>query len=1209
MIIPKYKWSCPNCGGTISADRLEKGLPCEKCLPTIPEETDIKSIAKALMDNGKLKGYAWLYQLDVDYEDFEKFFEERTGYRLWSAQKGWARRLLLMESLEIVAPTGVGKTTLLSVYAAYASERRGWKVVYLVPTENLVKQTASRISDLSSAKVLAYYSGLSKKRKDEVIKKITNRDFDILVITTGFLQRRFELLKSLSPIELVIVDDVDSLLRQSRNVERVLELLGYDELVIRTALDLVLTKQKLFRSLALGLENKIDELQRKVSTLESNLRLKAPAPKGQLIIASATGRPKGIKHLIFRELLGFEIGGTTDYMRNVIDSFIISNNLLNTAVDIVKKLGRGGLIFVSQSLGKPSVKILIKKLNSVGIKAKPVLAGSRSTIEALLLSNKVDVLVGMASRYGVLVRGIDIPEAIKYAIFLGVPAKKVHLREALLHPKRLLRILLFLAENGCARAKEGSEMLSKLLEKVPEYMLVISILKGKLKAEGILKELSEVTKRYSDLAYQKMKELLDANKIVKIGSLIATREGSGYYIYLIDAPTYLQASGRTSRLLKGSMTLGLSVVIDTHEQKVKALQERLSWMTKSVFKPFSELNIKSIKNEMEISRKGYGRRVNVKTLLLIVESPTKAKTIAWFWGRPSRRKFGRITAYETSVYDEKENTIYLLTVVASRGHLYDLAVNEDNTRFGVEYQDGMYRPIYTTIKRCLKCGYQFTEETDRCPRCGSEAILDTKSVVEVLRKLAVEVDEVVIATDPDREGEKIGWDIALLLKPYNSNISRAKFHEVVPYAVLEAIRSRGPFNKRLIEAQIVRRIEDRWIGFSLSAHLKVTYNKRWLGAGRVQTPILGWIVERYRKWKDVRGYLVLTKLENGKGLKFFSMQRPAIEKDDQNMYVDVIKIEQWVDVAKPYPPFTTDSLLYEAQRSLGMPSWITMKVAQDLFETGLITYHRTDSTRVSSSGLAVARTYLEKKGLLNLYVGRTWSSEGAHEAIRPTRPLDVEELKKAIIEGTIKIPIKLTKLHYKLYDLIFRRFIASQMSESKALYYKVVFNFKSLKSEIERPVKILSKGFMNIYNPGIEPWLLNLKEGSKLKVTETKVLRASKVKLFTSGDVIKLMKENGIGRPSTYSKAIEANIRHGYIITSKKRGYLIPTAIGIEIYKYLSFNFNELISVNTTRKLEENLDRIERGEITSVEVLDELWETLEKRNLIRNYGISEGIVF
>ncbi len=1204
MIVPKYKWSCPNCGGTISADRLEKGLPCSNCLPNIPKDINIKNITKVLASRGKLKGYAWLYQLNIDYEDFERFFLEKTGYRLWSAQRGWARRLLMLESLEIVAPTGVGKTTLLSAYATYMAEKRKWNILYLVPTENLVKQTSERIKSMSSTEkiLISYRSSITKNKREEVLKRIENKNFKILVITTGFLQRHFEILKKISPFELIIVDDVDSLLRQSRNIERILMLMGYNKETIETALELVDTKQKLFRSLALGLESKTESLQKRVTELESKLRILAPAPQGQLVIASATGRPKGIRHLVFRELLGFEIGGTTDYMRNVIDSFIITDNVIKEAVNVVHKIGKGGIIFVSQSFGKSLAKILVKKLQDNGIKARTALAGSRKAVE-LLATGKVDVIVGVASRYGVIVRGLDLPEVIKYAIFVGVPSRKMQLEETLLHPKRLLRTLLYLKDRGIKWASEASKELSKKLEKVPESVLVISAIKGKLKAEGLLKDLAEITKKYSEMAILELKNILDIKKVIKIGTLVLVKENENYYSYIIDAPTYLQASGRTSRLLNGVMTLGLSIVIDKYIENINSLNEKLSWLTKSNFENFYDLHLNKVKKKLEESRKGSGRKVDVKTILLIVESPTKAKTIAWFWGRPSRRRFGRIVAYETSVFDEDENIIYLITTVASRGHIYDLAIDKDDSRFGVEYREGIYEPIYTTIKRCLKCGYQFTDESSHCPRCGSEAILDTKSIIDILRKLAFEVDEVVVATDPDREGEKIGWDIALTIKPYNPQVSRAKFHEVTPHAVLEAIRNRETFNKKIINAQIVRRIEDRWIGFSLSGHIKDLYKKIWLGAGRVQTPVLGWIINKFDEWKKNRGYLILVTLDNGKKLKFFTEEKIKLEEKDI-LSVKVIDVKNREEILKPLPPFTTDSLLFEAQKILGLPSWITMKLAQELFESGLITYHRTDSIRVSPAGISIAKIYLEKRGLEPLYEGRSWSEDGAHEAIRPTRPLDVEELNRAILEGSLKIPIKLSGFHLKLYDLIFRRFIASQMTQAKVITVSVAFELRGLINNIERPAKILEKGFTEIYDPGIQPWLYELRKGQKFKIESIKIIRASRTRLLTSGDVVRLMRENGIGRPSTYSKIIKSNIRHGYVIVSKKRGYLIPTKMGIEIYNHLTTNFPDIVSVETTRRLENDLDRIEKGKASPLEVLDKVWKYLEKMNLVSEYEIS-----
>ncbi len=268
-----------------------------------------------------------------------------------------------------------------------------------------------------------------------------------------------------------------------------------------------------------------------------------------------------------------------------------------------------------------------------------------------------------------------------------------------------------------------------------------------------------------------------------------------------------------------------------------------------------------------------------------------------------------------------------------------------------------------------------------------------------------------------------------------------------------------------------------------------------------------------------------------------------------------------------------------------------MKLAQDLFESGLITYHRTDSTRVSKAGMAIAAAYLEKKGLKHLYKPRPWGEGGAHEAIRPTRPIDVEEVERMLAQGLLRVPIKLKRAHLKLYKLIFERFIASQMKPSTAVRVSAELALEGLEEvseEIEGIVAFRGEGFHQVYKPRLLEWALGLVKGQRLTVTEVIVKRASKTVLYKSGDIVRLMKERGIGRPSTYAKAIEANKRHGYVIESKKRAYLIPTKTGITVYKYLARNFSEIVSEETSRRMEEELEKIERGERDPLEYLEEV---------------------
>ena len=188
-----------------------------------------------------------------------------------------------------------------------------------------------------------------------------------------------------------------------------------------------------------------------------------------------------------------------------------------------------------------------------------------------------------------------------------------------------------------------------------------------------------------------------------------------------------------------------------------------------------------------------------------------------------------------------------------------------------------------------------------------------------------------------------------------------------------------------------------------------------------------------------------------------------------------------------------------------------------------------------------------------------------------------------------------TRLHAKMYTLIFNRFMASMSRESRIRKARLLLrpNKDSMLHEIEVVVGVDSNGFTMFYGPRVEEWASGLAKGDKLKILEARLYRSSSVKLYTSGDVIKLMRDRGIGRPSTYSKAIEANMRHGYVVESRKRKYLVPTKLGTQVYSYLSSRFNALVSEETSRALEELLDMIERGEIDPYAALEAVKESIE----------------
>ena len=1203
---PTFRHLCPNCGKEITSVRLEKGLPCNQCLEVEIENNDPISIGEALRKRGKLYGYSWLYYLEKSYNEFKEYFEKTTSYYLSSAQKSWARRLLYPESFSIVAPTGVGKTTLLMAYTAFrAINGLDRKILYLTPTENLVAQTAERLKGFINDGIAFYYSSMPKNMKEDMLLKIEKGDYKVLIITPGYLTKKFNKLKEFSPFGLIVVDDVDSLLRNSKNIDRVLILLGFTEESVETAYKLVTKKMDFSIALSNKKEDKIKQLEQEISDLQMNLlNSNNEEIKGQLIIASATGRPKGIKHLIFRELLGFEIGGGTDYLRNVFDTYIISKDVLNEAIQLVKKLGKGGIIFISQSYGKNVVKPLINMLKENGINAIQAITNSRRAVEKLEKGD-ADIIIGLASRYGTVVRGIDLPEIIKYAIFIGTPARKLEFKTAMISPQRLLRIVMFLEEKNQSYSslrKSLESFLSKYSEQSP---IVAAVLRGEMEAKGILKVLKDLVSNSIDKVYKEMINYIpnDGDRI-KIGSFVIRNEKGQLYLYSSDGPTYLQASGRTSRLYHGHMTKGLSIIIDEIPELIESISEKLKYISQANFIKFDELNLDEVKKEIEDSRKiNGGKKVNIVSELIIVESPTKAKTIASFWGKPARRREGNLNIYETTTVDPITNTVYLLTITASKGHVYELIVDDDNEScYGINLIDSTISPIYTSIKKCLKCGYQFTQEVNKCPRCGSSAVITSESILQSIKRLATEVDQIIIMTDPDREGEKIAWDLYLALKPYNKNIYRSAFHEVTLNAVLEALRQPGQIHKGLVNAQIARRIDDRWIGFSTSKYLQNKYSKLWLGAGRVQTPVLGWVIERYNEYKKEMGFKIKVKLPSQNYIYYYTKDKEQAEKAIKEGKLKAKTVKVYNEEVNPLPPYTTDALIFDASQKYGYTAQLTMKLAQDLFYSGLITYHRTDSIRISQTGMQIAKEYLEKANLIQYYKPRTWGNEGAHEAIRVTKPLNAQELERAVLEKTIRVPVELNQFHYKLYQLIFERFIASQMSSSIIEKAIVKLILGDLEQEKEFNTNIVKEGFTIITKPSLENWIK--KEANieyEIPLNDLIYYKGSLIELYKNGDLVMLMKKKNIGRPSTYAKVIESNIRHGYVIESKKKKYIIPTKSGIEIYNDLMESiFKDLLTEESSRILESQLDMIENEKLSPVDFINEIYDEIFVKKL-NNY--------
>ena len=1237
-----FKGLCPNCGGDITDARLSAGLPCDECLPDSEDLKGLLDLAKSsfldfelklgelLEAQGKLAGLRDQVALARRLKDFERFFSDVTDKKMWSAQRTWAKRALSGLSFAVIAPTGVGKTLFAVTLALYYA-KQGKRVLFILPTVVLANQVYEWLTKYAERAGLCLrlspLFGGHVRNKEEAFDSMKKGEIDVVVTTPMSLAKNFEKMIGVK-FDLVIVDDVDALLRRSKNIDRVLNLMGFSQEAVSLAMKVIRERARLLELLRAGRKERIEEVRAKLEEMGSELKsLTSNKNFGQLIVLSATGRARGLRVKLFRELLGFEAGTIMEYMRNIQDCYLVVEgdkleDLMGATLDLVKRLGGGGLVYVSYDLGAKCAQALTEFLISHGVKAafaRSGLRGIRRLIESYA-KGEIDVLVGVASYYGVIVRGLDLPERVRYAIFVAVPKFKFTLDSEESHPVRLLQIMSVLqtiveGDEAFHLAKMVAEMRRHVLRLgYEEARLLADALRKGVKLEGYLEEM----RKLFDSARNLMVELLkreDVRRRFLESPAIDVREVDGkLYMFIPDVMTYIQASGRTSRMYTGGLTKGLSIVVHLPEDRNalnNLIRQTKIYIEDVQWKPLSEVDldelIKEIDRDRERVRKALTGEIEelrepVKSALMIVESPTKARTIANFFGRPSRRVVGPLRVFEVFAGN------YLLSIVATKGHVYDL-VTEDIGKYGVLLLKGLYVPIYSALKRCRMCGYQFTVDSDLCPKCGSNYIVRSDDIVKLIRRIASEVDLAFIATDPDVEGEKIGWDVACTIAPYLTEVRRSEFHEVTRRAVYEALNNPREISMPMVEAQIVRRIEDRWIGFSLSHWLWDLFEKRWLGAGRVQTPVLGWIIERCDEWKRNVTNFVIVDVEGGLRL-YFDVPLPYREVKEalprikeSEVVVEDISFEK-VELSPP-PPFTTDELLYVASTK-GFSSAETMRIAQELFEMGFITYHRTDSTTVSDFGKMIARDYLQEKygdGFKDWFVPRDWFKEGAHECIRPTRPVDAPTLQRLVMDGSITTIVPLTMRHYKIYDLIFKRFIASQMKRAVVSRAKYTFSLevngvKYLATQ-EGIVEVKDPGFLDVLGYKL---LDRLSKGDRLKIEGLEIRRASRVLLYREGDVVRLMRERGIGRPSTYSKIIESLIRHRYVVKNKWSG-LIATALGRKVYEQLVSRFKELVSEETTRELEEKMTLIEEGKLNYQDVLRVLAYQLDK--MLREAGKVE----
>ena len=1177
MINLEYKDLCPNCGNRIDAERLALGLPCKACLPDINQE----------LTSGRLFE---LKKKNLLVEEIDKAFKKILKAEMWALQRFWVRRFLEGESFTLIAPTGSGKTTMqifLSIYSAWKMKKR---CLILLPTSILVHQVSQKLNEFkeilgANVEIAFYHSLLKEGEKKEQLKNM--KGADIIVTTHLSVMKKEEIHKE--KVDLVFVDDVDSFLRKSKSVFYVLKMMKLPRKIKETINDVLEKKIE------------IEEALRIIEEVKKKNKIKA-----QIIVSGATQTAKRTKSIrLLTSIFDFSIGGKAEFGRKIIDCYLKpKKSLEETVKELIEKLGKGGLIFIPTDKGIEFGEKLEKYLEERNIKVKSFFKPKKEYFE-MFEKNELDALIGSTTLRSPLVRGIDLPHVIRYAIFVGVPKFLVRINLSEFHPTKWLMLLNNISSAIKEEYKNEYESLIASLIKIralskEQLETVKTALMENKQLEGFLEYVRNVAIKGMEFFKKILKDENVVKALKESPTISFGLKENEYYFFIPDEIAYIQASGRTSRLYVAGLTKGLSVLIIDEEKAFNSLVKELKYFEDIEWKNFEEINLEEVLKEIDKDRKNVllakegkletREAISLKTALFIVESPNKARTIARYFGRPSMKILGNLKTYEVFT----ENLLAIIT--ASNGHITDLDLKDG--LFGVKVENE-FVPVFKPIKRCAKCGKDVEEEEKECPVCGSEIFIDSKPRIEALRNLASLVDMVIIGTDVDSEGEKIAYDLFLLLRPFNKNIKRARFHEVTKREITKALTNLEDFDINLVKAQIVRRIEDRWIGFSISPILWKVFRNNNLSAGRVQTPVLNWIDERTKKLREKEEAITLT-LSNNLTLRFRG-KTGTYKKIIEKGIVEVSKVEKKVIELNPYPPFTTDTLLSSLTSSLKINAIQAMNIAQKLFENGLITYHRTNSTTVSNVGIGIAKEYITSNFGGEFVKERKWEMEGAHECIRPTKGIDAKKLKSMIALGLIRLPSPLTEQDYRAYDIIFKRFIASQMKAVKVEKSLIRVKIGEEEKEFEFTTRILEDGFNKIIPLSISE-IPEVKEGIySIKEIKRKVVQAYYA--YTYPEIVSSMKERGIGRPSTYAKILEVLKRRKYVIEIKKSKLLV-SPLGSKVLDFLKENYWKYLNEEVTRELEAKMDSIEKGKIESENVLKSFYE--EIKEIMKN-AIQKGI--
>lgn len=554
--------------------------------------------------------------------------------------------------------------------------------------------------------------------------------------------------------------------------------------------------------------------------------------------------------------------------------------------------------------------------------------------------------------------------------------------------------------------------------------------------------------------------------------------------------------------------------------------------------------------------------------LVIVESPSKAKTIGKFLG--SKYK-----------------------VIASVGHLRDLP----KSRIGIDIENE-FEPQYISIR-------------------------GKGDIIKELKKEAKKANKVYLATDPDREGEAISWHIANLLNIDLQEECRIVFNEITKTAIQKAIKNPRKIDLKLVDAQQARRVLDRLVGYQISPLLWRKL-QRGLSAGRVQSAALRMICDREdaikefvadeywnivatlsketsdKKIKEKNKFdAKLVKISGEKSVVTNEKSAKTIEKELAKGDYKVSSIEKKEKISNPHAPFTTSSLQQEAANKLGFSTKKTMIVAQQLYEgvliptrgtLGLLTYIRTDSVRISDEARQSAKNYIIEKFGEKYYAGAVYSNkkkdvQDAHEAIRPSHiDLTPDELYSVI-----------SKDQYNLYKLVWNRFIASQMS--KAVYDSTAVNIENGKYSFRASGSVVKfDGYLKVYRNEneTENKMPNVEKGDLLSLLNLDLEQCftQPPPRYTEASLVKDLEEKDIGRPSTYAPIIATLAQRKYITKEKKS--ILPTDLGFLVTDLMKSYFNEIVDVGFTAQMEDKLDDIEVKDANWKKIIEEFYAIFSK---------------